>query len=372
MRSISAFAPGRVNLIGEHTDYNAGLSLPFALPLGTSVTLTERADDRVLVSSREAGAWSGTLADIEAGGVAGGVAGWAGYVAGVLWALGSAGHRIPGCEIELASTVPLGAGLSSSASLECAVATAVAGLLGLPLDDPGRRALAAACTRAETEYVGAPTGGLDQLAAMLGAEGEAVLIDFADHSAHRVPLHLAEAGLAILVTDTGVRHELAAGGGYADRRAECEAAAQALGIASLREAAAADVTRLAASPGGSVTTRRARHVVTENERVLAAVAATGAGDWAGLGRLLTASHASLRDDFEVTVPALDLAAATAEAHGALGARMTGGGFGGSTIALLPLDRADAVREAIDGAFAGAGLPRPAHHLVEPSGGARLG
>ncbi|WP_240771237.1 galactokinase [Nocardioides sp. GY 10113] len=363
MATHLASAPGRVNLIGEHTDYNGGLCLPFALPLETTVELTPRPDGEVHLRSAEAGRWDGTLDDVRAGAATG----WAAYVAGVLWALAEAGHPVPGCDLRISSTVPLGAGLSSSASLEAAVAVALADHLGLPLDDAGRRSLATACIRAETEYVGAPTGGLDQLAVLLAEEGTAVLIDFEEPTTtRRVPLALPGAGLGILVTDTGVRHQLAAGGGYAERRAQCEAAARALGRPTLRPVEIGDLDRLY----DPVLRRRARHVVTENARVTAVAAAAGAGDWTRVGAHLTASHASLRDDFEVTVPALDLAAATAEEHGALGARMTGGGFGGSTLALVPLARADAVRAGIDEAFTRHGLPRPTHHLVEPSAGAR--
>lgn len=357
---MTAFAPGRVNLIGEHTDYNDGLCLPFALPMGTTVRLTPRDDDRVVAHSREAGHWEATLQEIRASSVEG----WASYVAGVLWALDRDGVDVGGCDLEISSDVPLGAGLSSSASLECAVAVAVAGCVGLRLDHAGRRRLAEACRRAETEYVGAPTGGLDQLAVMLAAEEGAVLIDFADDATRDVPLPLAAAGLVVLVTDTRVEHALADGGGYGERRAECERAASTLGLPSLRRAAAEDVAALERA-GETVLARRVRHQVSENDRVGAATRLLEAQDWAGLGRVLSASHASLRDDYEVTVPALDLAVAAAEQRGALGARMTGGGFGGSTIALLDERRVGAVRDGIDAAFAEAGLDAPAHHTVRP-------
>lgn len=358
-------APGRVNLIGEHTDYNAGLCLPFALPQTTTAAVTARADDVVAVTSADTGTWQGTLADLAPGAVDG----WASYVCGVLWALQEDGWPLPGMSIALESTVPLGAGLSSSAALECSVAVGVAGLLGRPVDGPAARRLAELCRRAETEYVGAPTGGLDQLASMLGQEEHALLLDFADGSARPVPLPLREAGLLVLVTDTGTAHRLAdADGGYGERRAQCEQAAAALGLRTLREADADAVRRL----DDPTLQARARHVVTENARVRDAVAALEDADWAGLGRLLDASHASLRDDFAVSTDELDLSARAATAAGALGARLTGGGFGGSTIALVPADRADDVRRAVDDAFAGAGLDRPRHLAVRPSAGARLG
>lgn len=336
MSTARAVAPGRVNLIGEHTDYNRGLCLPFAIPLATTATVTARADRRLRMRSDSGEPWEGELGEKPTG--------WASYVAGVLWALADLGWEVPGLDVELRSTIPLGGGLSSSAALECSVAVALAGLLGHDLDRPG---LAEACRRAETEYVGAPTGGVDQLASMLATPGHGVLIDFADPAAPvatNVPLDLAAAGLSIVVTDTGVRHSLADGdGGYAQRRAEAEAGVPA----------------------------RLRHVRTENERVRATVAALEAGDWSGVGELLTASHVSLRDDYEVSVRALDLTVEAALGAGALGARMTGGGFGGCTIALVHEGRADVVRNDIDAAYAAAGLPRPVHHEVVPAEGARL-
>ncbi|WP_308281399.1 galactokinase family protein [Pimelobacter sp. 30-1] len=328
MTSATATAPGRVNLIGEHTDYNGGRCLPFAIPLATTATVTVR-DDAALV--------------VEGSGDADAT----GYVAGVVWALREAGWDVPGLDVAVTTDLPIGGGLSSSAALECSVAVAIAGLLGQPLDRPGRRRIAEACRRAETEHVGAPTGGMDQLASMLGSAGGALLLDFADPAAPRVsdvPLPLAAAGLRILVTDSGVRHVLADGdGGYAQRRREC---------------AAGDVRRL-------------RHVATEDARVGSAVAAIAAGDWPGLGLLMTASHVSLREDFEVSLPQLDAAVDAAIGSGALGARLTGGGFGGCTIALVPETGVAAVRAAIDDAYGAAGWEAPAHRVVLPAVGARL-
>ncbi|WGX94222.1 galactokinase family protein [Nocardioides sp. L-11A] len=330
--SVVARAPGRVNLIGEHTDYNGGRCLPFAIGLATIATVRRRDDDRLRVHSREA-----IPGDHR----------WREYVVGVVAELRRIGWEIPGLDIDLVSTLPLGGGLSSSAALECAVATAIAGLLGAPLDGAGRRLLAEACRRAETEHVGAPTGGMDQLAALLGSEGHALLIDFADPDAPTttaVPLPVAAAGLSLLVTDTRVRHVLADGdGGYAQRRREC-------------------------ADGHP---RRRRHVTTENARVLDAVDAIGARSWQRLGGLMTASHVSLRDDYEVSVPQLDLVVDTALTAGALGARMTGGGFGGCTLTLVAADRADAVREAVDAAYAERRWDSPRHHLVTPGAGARV-
>lgn len=339
MSTARAVAPGRVNLIGEHTDYNRGLCLPFAIPLATTATVTARDDDLVRVASDRGGPWEGVRGERPAG--------WASYVVGVLWALEQAGWDLPGLEISLSSTIPLGGGLSSSAALECSVAVAVAGLLGHPLDLDARLRLAEVCRRAETEYVGAPTGGVDQLASLLATDGHGVLVDFADPAAPKatsVPLDLASAGLTILVTDTGVRHSLADGdGGFARRRAEAEAG----------------------DP------RRWRHVDSENERVRATVAALTAGDWADVGRLLTASHVSLRDDYEVSCRELDVTVDAALAAGALGARMTGGGFGGCAISLVARSALGDVREAVDEAWTASGWQRPLHQEVRPSAGARL-
>jgi galactokinase len=365
VNTVVASAPGRVNLIGEHTDYNGGLCLPFALPLAARATVTRRDDDLLLVrSSTFATPWEGSLADL----MPGRVTGWAAYVAGVLWVLREEGWDLPGLDIGLDSAVPLGAGLSSSAALECAVGVGVAGLLGRTVDDELRPLLAEMCRRAETAYVGAPTGGLDQRASMLCTADHALLIDFRDGRTEPVPLPLADAGLCILVTDTRVSHSLAdEDGGYAGRRAECERAATVLGVPTLREAEPDAVAAL----DEAVLRQRARHVVSENARVEAAVTALRAGDWAALGRLMTASHASLRDDFAVSTPELDGAVDTALASGALGARMTGGGFGGSTIALLADSDVARTVTAIDSTARRQGWPEPRHHVVRPADGGRV-
>ncbi|MFC6285210.1 galactokinase [Nocardioides sp. GCM10027113] len=352
-------APGRVNLIGEHTDYNRGLVLPVALPHATYAAARRRDDDRVRLASRQSpDVWEGRLADLGPDGLTG----WAAYAGGVLWALREQGHDLPGLDLAIDSTVPLGAGLSSSAALECAVAVAVADLVGLDLDVTARRRVAAACMRAESEVAGAPTGGMDQTVSMLASTGTALLIDFDDDSTHDVPLPLAEDDLALLVTDTRVSHALV-DGGYAERRASCEKAAAALGLGSLREASEADLDRL----DDDLVRRRARHVVTEIVRVEAAVAALGSRDWNEVGRLFAASHRSMRDDFEISCDELDVAVATAVEAGAVAARMTGGGFGGSSVAVVPRDRLDAVVRAVDTAFAAEGFGAPDHLVAEPSG-----
>ena len=354
-------APGRVNLIGEHTDYNAGLCLPVALPHATLAAVRPRADQVVRVASlQQPDSWEGDARTIAPGSVTG----WAAYVAGVIWALREAGHDVPGLDVLADSTVPVGAGLSSSAAIECAVAVAVTGALELPLTPELRQALVDACIRAETEVVGAPTGGMDQTVAMHAQAGTALLIDFDAETTRTVPLLLD--GRTLLVTDTRVSHELT-DGGYAARRADCEAAAEALGVTSLRHA---DLAAVGGIKDERVR-RRARHVVTEIDRVSKTVAALESGEWALVGRLFAASHASMRDDFEISCPELDVAVAGAVEAGATAARMTGGGFGGSTVAVVPTERVPAVVSAIDAAFALEGFRAPTHLRVTPSGGASI-
>jgi galactokinase len=360
MSPLVASAPGRVNLIGEHTDYNGGLCLPIALPQRTTVSLVARADHALRLSSaQEDEVWEGTVEDRPEG--------WAAYVAGVVSMLRENGYDVPGFDASIDSQVPVGAGLSSSAALECSVATAVAALVGLDLDDRAqRRRLVAACIRAENEYVGAPTGGMDQTIAMLAEPGHALLLDFADGSAIPVELPIEDAGLVLLVIDTRVSHALT-DGSYGDRRAECAAAAEALGRPSLRDVPLESVEAL----DDPVLRRRARHVVTENVRVLSTVGAIGDRDWDALARLLDASHTSMRDDFEISCAELDLAVETARAAGALGARMTGGGFGGSAVALAPESAVSTVQQAVSAAFARAGHAEPAYLVATPGEAARI-
>ena len=358
---VVARAPGRVNLIGEHTDYNGGLCLPLALAHATTTALSRRDDDRVhVVSAQDPLPWEGELADVGPGTVTG----WAAYVVGVLWAMRESGLEIPGADICLDSTVPLGAGLSSSAALECSVAAAVAGLVGLELTPETRRALARACVRGETEVAGAPTGGMDQTVAMLAEPGCALLLDFDADSSRPVPLDWPAAGLGLLVTDTRVSHALT-DGGYGARRADCERAAALLGVPSLRQADLAAVEQL----GHDRIRRRARHVVTEIARVERAVTAIQDADWAELGRLFEQSHTSMRDDFEISCLELDTVVAAAVEAGAVGARMTGGGFGGSAIALVPADRLEAVAAAVDARFVAEGFRAPVHLTALASGAA---
>jgi galactokinase len=366
-------APGRVNLIGEHTDYNEGFVLPFAIGPRTAVAAARRTDGLLALASAQFPSRVTTvpLADVGPGVVLG----WTAYPVGVAWALRE-GHPHLGGTITRAgvnlyfdSTVPTGSGVSSSAALECAAALALNDLWELGAD---RADLARACQRAENTVVGAPTGIMDQFASLFGETGSAVFLDCRAIAGENVPLPLDAAGLTIVLADTRQQHSHAAGG-YADRRASCERAARILGVRALRDVGVGDLEK-AATVLDPETFRRARHVVTEDERVLAAVAALRAGglesDPATLGTLLTASHESMRDDFAITTPALDLAVATALESGATGARMTGGGFGGAIIALAPSDRAAETGEAITAAFARAGFAAPRLSTVAPSDGAR--
>jgi len=365
-------APGRVNLIGEHTDYNAGLALPVALPHRTYAAVARRDDDLVrLVSAQEpAGAREVRLAHA----VPGAVTGWAAYVVGVAWALREAGHDVGGFDVAIDSCVPFGAGLSSSAALEASVAVALDAVHDLGLaggvdadgaarDDAGRARVAELCVRAENEMAGAPTGGMDQAASLRARAGHALLLDCRDGGVRHVPFDLAAHGLALLVVDTRAEHSHV-DGEYAQRRAACEDAARRLGVASLREVAdAAEGTDAAlaalATAAGDVLVRRVRHVTSEISRVRAFVEALDAGDVAAVGPLMDASHASLRDDYEVSCRELDVAVEAALDAGALGARMTGGGFGGSAIALVRDADVDAVAAAVAAAFDARDLAAPA-------------
>jgi galactokinase len=360
-------APGRVNVIGEHTDYNGGFVLPMALPHTTRAAVAPRTDGAVAFSSVQQPDDDVVLAvaDLEPGRPAG----WAGYPAGVVHELREAVAAAGGLSVLVDSEVPVGAGLSSSAALECAVALAVRDLCasGLSADD-----LVDVARRAENDFVGAPTGILDQSASMLCTAGHALFLDTRDLSREQVPFDLAAAGLALLVVDTGQAHEHA-GGGYGDRRRECEEAAQRLGVGLLREID--DVAALAVlddgTPEGEVLLRRARHIVTENARVLQVVATLhGEGDVRAIGPVLTAGHESLRDDFQISTDLLDLVVEAALGAGAYGARMVGGGFGGSAIALVDAESVDVVTAAVVDRFGREGAAPPRTFVAVPSAGAR--
>lgn len=360
---IAHSAPGRVNLIGEHTDYNGGFALPIALPQRTSVTFDPDDSELLTVVSDHA---DGPVC-IPLDTTPGGVTGWGGYVAGVVWALRSNGFAVRGGAMSISSDVPIGSGLSSSAALECAVLGALASASGLQIDLIEQARIG---QRAENDYVGAPTGLLDQLASLFGEVAGAMLIDFRDTAVHPVPFDPDASGVTLLLFDSGQRHGHI-GGEYAARRASCERAAAELGVASLREVQHLGVEVLdgVADP---VDARRARHVLTENERVLDFVAACAELDFAAAGRLFTASHASMRDDFEITTEHIDLIADAAVAAGALGARMTGGGFGGAVIALVPTELTLKAGDAVRAAVTAAGYGEPEVSRVFAARGAGAG
>ncbi|MEU7118794.1 galactokinase [Streptomyces zaomyceticus] len=357
-------APGRVNLIGEYTDFNDGFVLPLALP-HTTVAAVSRRDDGVLrLHSADIDGGIVQLGTDSLEPLSGG--GWAAYPAGVVWALREAGHPVTGADIHLASTVPTGAGLSSSAALEVVTALALNDLFGLGLSRPG---LARLAQRAENAFVGVPCGVMDQMASACAEEGHALHLDTRDLSYRQVPFDLAREGLRLLVVDTRVKHALG-DGAYAERRAGCEAGARALGARALRDVSAAHLPESLARLGDETILRYVRHVVTDNARVERTIALLDAGDTRAVGPVLTEGHASLRDDLRVSCDELDLVVEAANAAGALGARMTGGGFGGSAVVLVDTDRADEVAAAVGKAFAEAGYAAPGIFPAVPSAGAR--
>ncbi|MCV7348001.1 galactokinase [Mycolicibacterium rhodesiae] len=342
-------APGRINLIGEHTDYNFGFALPIALPERTRVTFQpEKSDSMVVRSDREPDVITFPL-----GTAPGDVTGWAAYVAGVVWALQQAGHPVPGGALSIAGGVAAGAGLASSAALECAVLGAVLGATDRSVDLMERARIA---QRAENEYVGAPTGLLDQLAVLYGAPRRAQMIDFANLTVRPVLFDPDASGIALLLIDSRAAHQHA-DGEYAARRASCERAATELKVGTLREVQDQGLAALA-TISGPEDARRARHIVTENRRVIDFVDALAVSDFTAAGRVLTDSHVSMRDDFEITTEHLDLIADTAVASGALGARMTGGGFGGCVISLVDNERVETVAASVRDEVGRRGYPAP--------------
>ncbi|MBK0331254.1 galactokinase [Brachybacterium halotolerans subsp. kimchii] len=361
-------APGRVNIIGEHVDYQDGLCLPMAISHRCFVAAARTPTDLVRVRSAQ----SDVVFEGQAGDLApGAVEGWPAYVTGVLWALRPfiSGAVQQGVDIYLDGHVPFGSGLSSSASVECATAEALESLLSLGTTPLER---VRACIAAENDFVGASTGGLDQSASVLAREGRALLLDCRDFSTTPVAWDLAGQGLALLITDTRAEHSHA-GGEYVDRRRDSERAAEILGVGTLREIDPDGLDEALGRIDDEVVRRRARHVITEIQRVRDFHALLESGSVregvAQLGALLNASHDSLRDDYEVTVPALDVSVDAARAAGAHGSRMTGGGFGGSTIALVEAGSAQDVAQAIADAFAREDLGSPAFFLALPEDGA---
>ncbi|MFB6837112.1 galactokinase [Streptomyces sp. NPDC056361] len=357
-------APGRVNLIGEYTDFNDGFVLPLALP-HTTVAAVSRRDDGVLrLHSADI---DGGIVQLEVDALeplSGG--GWAAYPAGVVWALRETGHLVTGADVHLTSTVPTGAGLSSSAALEVVTALALNDLFGLGLSRPE---LARIAQRAENAFVGVPCGVMDQMASACAEDGHALHLDTRDLSYRQVPFDLAREGLRLLVVDTRVKHALG-DGAYAERRAGCEAGARALGVKALRDVSAVHLPESLALLSDETILRYVRHVVSDNARVERVIALLDSGDTRAVGPVLTEGHASLRDDLRVSCPELDLVVEAANAAGALGARMTGGGFGGSAVVLVDADRADEVAAAVGTAFADAGYAAPGIFPAVPSAGAR--
>jgi len=364
-------APGRVNLIGEHTDYNDGFVLPFAIQQRTYVALGERTDAHIRVTSTvESESVEVDLTGLDAlfPKNRGAVPEWATYPLGVAWALlratGVDAASVRGVDLAIASDVPIGAGLSSSAAIEGAVATALNDTWGLGLD---RVALAQVGRTAENDAVGAPTGIMDQMASMLGRADAGIFLDCRSLEANVVDLGFADTGLELLVIDTGVKHSHATGG-YGERRDACERGAEVMRVPALRDLSVDDLPR-AAELMDDVTFRRVRHIVTENQRVLDTVQTLREHGPSAIGDLLLASHASMRDDFEISVPELDTAVAAAMTAGAVGARMTGGGFGGAAIALVARDSVEPVTDAATAAFAASGFAAPTIFSVRPSAGA---
>ncbi|MFK3984580.1 galactokinase [Micromonospora sp. NPDC050397] len=356
-------APGRVNLIGEHTDYNDGYVLPFALPQQTVVAATATGGPGWTVWSEQ----SGERIEFGPDDVTepGTVKGWGAYVAGTVWALRDAGFDVPGARLAIASEVPLGAGLSSSAALESAVLTALADLGGLDLPVDDRPGLA---QRAENAYVGIPSGIMDQSASIRCRAGHALFLDCRSLAVEQIPFDLDSAGLAVLVVDSQAPHQHVSGE-YRARRAACEAGARALGVPALRDVAGDELDAALARLDDPMIRRRVRHVVTEDQRVLDTVDLLRAGRVREIGPLLTASHVSMRDDFEITVPEVDVAVEAALSAGAYGARMTGGGFGGCVLALVDADQADNVATEVTRAYAERGFTAPRSWLALPASGA---
>ncbi|WP_406321581.1 galactokinase [Streptomyces sp. NBC_01637] len=361
-------APGRVNLIGEYTDFNDGFVMPLALPHTARAAVARRTDGELRLHSTDVPGGVVQLRVDELAPHSG--HGWAAYPAGVVWALREAGHQVTGADIQLTSTVPTGAGLSSSAALEVVTALALNDLFELGLS---ASELAVLAQRAENAFVGVPCGVMDQMASACCTDGHALHLDTRDLTQRQVPFDLAAHGLRLLVVDTRVKHALG-DGAYAERRAGCEAGARALGIGTLRDlpydGLGAALDTLAESGADESVVRYVRHVVSDNARVEQVIALLDAGDVRAAGPVLTAGHVSLRDDLRVSCPELDLVVSAANAAGALGARMTGGGFGGSAIVLVEEGDADSVTKSVLEAFTSAGYATPGVFPAVPSAGAR--
>jgi len=355
-------SPGRVNLIGEHTDYNDGFALPFAIDHAceAEVSLTGR-DGYEARSAQESQPVVTAVRDLDASALPA----WGRYVLGPVWVLRQRGLDVPPVAIGIDSSVPVGAGLSSSAAVVCSVTAALDDLLGLGL---GADELLAVTRAVENDFVGAPTGGLDQLASLRCTADHVLFCDMRDLTTDQVPFAPDDHGLTVLVVDTRAEHSHA-DGQYAARRTGCHEAARILGVGSLRDLTSSDLPDAEKALPDEELRAYTRHVVTENARVLGTVELLQAGKVADIGPLLSQSHASLRDDYRVTIPELDVACSVLEEHGALGARMTGGGFGGCVIALVEQELVDPVGAAVDRAYADRGFRPPRAFTVRPSRGA---
>jgi galactokinase len=355
---VIAEAPGRVNLIGEHIDYSEGFVLPFAIADRAYAAIASREDGLVRVAShqRKEKIFTIDINDVKPGSKGE----WEKYVLGVIWSLG----LTSGVDILVDGSVPAGAGLSSSAALECSVAVGLNTLFNL---NKSKEDLARATQKAENDYVGVPCGIMDQSVSLMAQAGAALLLDCRDLSTETVPFNVADAGLELLIIDTQAHHALV-DGGYAERRAACESVAAKLEIPSMRHLtlASLEANREKLTPTEFI---RARHAVTEIARVLDAVTALRASDFVTLGKLINASHISLRDDYAVSCPELDVAVDASLAAGAMGARMVGGGFGGSAIALIKASEVQQTRDAVAAAFELKGFKKPRFFTSLPSAGA---
>ncbi|MEV0113154.1 galactokinase [Streptomyces sp. NPDC050844] len=361
-------APGRVNLIGEYTDFNEGFVMPLALPHTAVAAVARRTDGVLRLHSADIDAPVAELRVDELTPLSKyGQGGWAAYPAGVVWALRDAGHAVSGgADIHLASTVPTGAGLSSSAALEVVTALALNDLYELSLSRPE---LAVLAQRAENAFVGVPCGVMDQMASACATAGHALHLDCRDLSIRQIPFDLAAQGLRLLVVDTRVKHELG-DGAYAERRAGCEEGAAILGVSHLRDVPYAELPSALAKLTDERIRRYVRHIVSDDHRVERVIALLDSGDVRAIGPVLTEGHASLRDDLRISCEELDLVVSTANASGAIGARMTGGGFGGSAIVLVEEPDAESVTKSVLEAFATAGFTAPRVFPAVPSAGAR--
>ena len=357
---VIASAPGRVNLIGEHVDFLDGFVLPFAISNVTTVAIARNQSNQIRTASMQK---SGVVFQREASKLSPKTGeAWSRYPVGVIWAL----EISTGLDILIDGEVPLGAGLSSSAALECAVATALNSLFELGFSLPE---LARITQRAENIYVGMPCGIMDQSVSLMANAGNALLLDTRDLSTEQIPFDIAPLGLELLVIDTQVHHALV-DGGYAERRASCEKAVSDLGITSLRDISVADFLARK-SELDAKTFSRAFHGVTEMQRVLDAVQLLKSGDFVGFGEIVSAAHISLRDNYTVSCPELDLAVEISQKFGALGARMIGGGFGGSAIALIKAKDSELIKSEILSAFMAAKFKAPRFFSALPSAGATV-